>query len=301
MKPKNSIRGGVIAIDKPQGFTSQDAVNKIRRYFDTKQVGHTGTLDPMATGVLLVLVGRAVKASEFLTATEKTYLAKIKLGITTDTEDTSGNILTRSDNIPTREKILSVLPSFTGDIMQTPPMYSALKVGGKKLVDLARSGIEVDRAAREINVSSLELLDGEGDEYTLKITCSKGTYIRTLCKDIGDALSCGGAMSYLRRVSNGSFDISECYTFEKLEEMTLKERFDALIPVERFFEDSKIVMLPPFYERLAKNGAHIFIDKIGFSSCENETVRMYGEDGFFAIGKTGLYPEGLAVKPIKFL
>jgi tRNA pseudouridine55 synthase len=264
---------GFVFLDKDEDMTSFFAASRLRRIFGTKKVGHTGTLDPMATGVLLVLVGRAVKASEFLTATEKTYLAKIKLGITTDTEDTSGNILTRSDDIPTREKILSVLPSFTGDIMQTPPMYSALKVGGKKLVDLARSGIEVEREAREITVSSLELLDGEGDEYTLKITCSKGTYIRTLCKDIGDALSCGGAMSYLRRVSNGSFDISECYTFEKLEEMTLEERFDALIPVERFFEDSKIVMLPPFYERLAKNGAHIFIDKIALVCYNSKAIK----------------------------
>ena len=301
MTPNNEIRGGIIAIDKPAGFTSQDAVNKIRRFYNTRQVGHTGTLDPMATGVLLVLVGRAVKASEYLMSGEKTYIAGIKLGITTDTEDTSGNIITRTENIPSSEEFISVLSSFTGDILQVPPMYSALKVGGKKLVDLARKGIEVERQARDIHVSSIELLSGGYDEYQLKICCSKGTYIRTLCKDIGDALSCGAAMSSLRRVSNGFFDIEDAHTIDKIESLSYDERIQLLIPVEKAFEDAPVLTLPPFYERLAQNGAHIYVDKIGAFAKVGEKFRMYGSGGFFALGEAREYQGGIAVKPIKFL
>ncbi|MBQ8344161.1 MAG: tRNA pseudouridine(55) synthase TruB, partial [Clostridia bacterium] len=236
---------GVIIINKHKGVTSHDIVFKIRRLFNTKKVGHTGTLDPMAEGVLPVLIGRAAKAAEFLTAEDKGYTAEIQLGITTDTEDITGNILTKCDTIPTKNEFFESCSHFVGDIEQIPPMYSALKVNGKKLCDLAREGIEVEREARKIHISQIipEEVDEKEGIYRLHVKCSKGTYIRTLCADIGAYLGCGGAMSSLLRTQSGNFNLDESYTIAQLENMSYEERCTLIKPTESLFEDCERVTL----------------------------------------------------------
>ena len=193
---------GVLILDKPEGMTSHDCVARIRRLYNTKKVGHTGTLDPMATGVLPILIGRAAKASEYLTAEEKGYEAIMRLGIVTDTEDTTGQILSRAEVLPTEEEVYLAAASFLGEYDQVPPMYSALKVNGQKLCDLARNGITVERKARTVCIRELTCtrIPGSKTDYRLSVLCSKGTYIRTLCADIGTKLGCGAAMAALRRM-----------------------------------------------------------------------------------------------------
>jgi len=196
---------GIIIIDKPAGWTSQDVTAKLRGVFQTRRIGHGGTLDPMATGVLPVFVGRATRGVEFFEHADKTYEAVLRLGITTDTEDITGEILEEKPVCVTEEDILVVLPQFRGEIQQIPPMYSAIKINGQKLCNLARKGREVVRPARTITIHALDFLGMEENKIRLRIHCSKGTYIRTLCKDIGQALGCGGCMESLRRISAGSY------------------------------------------------------------------------------------------------
>ena len=228
---------GVLIIHKHAGVTSHDIVNRIRRLYGTRRVGHTGTLDPMATGVLVVLIGRAAKASEYLCTDQKSYRALLRLGMTTDSEDTTGKILTTCEEIPSFEELQAVLPSFKGKIQQIPPMYSALKVNGKKLVDLARQGITVERKSREIEIFRLEATATESpSDYVLNVTCSGGTYIRTLCADIGAALGCGGVMAELERTETGGFPLEEAYTLAELEEMSEDKRSSILIPTEALFQ-----------------------------------------------------------------
>jgi len=207
---------GIVIIDKPQGWTSQDVTARLRRVFSTKRIGHGGTLDPMATGVLPVFVGRATRGVEFFEHAEKTYEAVIRFGLTTDTEDTTGNVLKRRDVSLTEAQLQQVLPRFRGEILQVPPMYSALKVGGQKLVDLARKGQTVERKPRPITIHELQLLEFAGETARLRVRCSKGTYIRTLCKDIGEALGCGGCMEALRRITAGEYTIGESVPLQTL-------------------------------------------------------------------------------------
>jgi tRNA pseudouridine55 synthase len=289
---------GILLVHKPAGITSFDAVARIRRLYGTKKVGHTGTLDPMATGLLGVLVGRAVKASEFLTEKDKEYIAGLRLGLTTDTEDTTGKTLTESDAIPEKEIVLETAKSFVGDIMQVPPLYSALKVNGQKLVDLARQGITVEREARPITIYALDI-DGYGKDYTMRVACSKGTYIRTLCADIGAKLGCGGVMSSLIRTKAGIFNLENAYTLEALEAMTPEERYEKLLPTELLFEDYPIVRLSDFYAKLARNGCEIYERKIGANFPRGEKLRVYDKNGFFAVGEVRQYDEGLAIKLLK--
>lgn len=286
---------GVLLIYKPIGITSFDIVAKVRRLFGTKQVGHTGTLDPMAEGLLGVLVGRAVKASEFLTEKDKEYIAGLRLGITTDTEDTTGKILTETDDIPSREVVLQTARSFVGEIMQIPPMYSALKVDGKKLVDLAREGVVIERKARPITVYELDI-DGNGRDYTMRVFCSKGTYIRTLCADIGEKLGCGGAMSALKRTKAGVFTLENAYTLDALAEMTPEEREKTLLPTELLFSDWEKVTLPDFYSKLSRNGCEIYQKKIGTSFPVGTMLRVHDKNGFYAVGKVLEFEGGTAIK-----
>ncbi len=221
----NREPSGVLIVNKHVGVTSHDIVYKIRRLYGTPRVGHTGTLDPMASGVLAVLVGRAAKAAEYLVSDTKKYRAVLKLGITTDTEDTSGQVLTRSENIPPQDEVRRVCESFLGSYDQIPPMYSALKVGGQKLCDLARRGITVDRQPRRVEIFSLDVTATDTpDTYSLDVSCSSGTYIRTLCADIGEALGCGGVMAALQRRAAGGFAIEDAVTVAELEEMSQAER-----------------------------------------------------------------------------
>lgn len=292
---------GVLVINKPQGPTSHDIVNKVRRLYSTKKVGHTGTLDPMATGVLVVLIGRAAKACEYSLSDRKHYTATLRLGIETDTEDTTGNILKEYPVNVTQDNVKAALPSFTGRIKQIPPMYSALKVGGKKLCDIAREGGTVEREAREIEIYSISAEHIEGNDYRLEVECSAGTYIRTLCADIGKALGCGGAMASLERSAACGFGIDESHTVEEIEELSIEERLALLRPVEEIFSELDAVKLPSFYERLFRSGCEIYLKKAKLPELpEGTRLRVLDSKGnFFALGEVRAYEDGLAVKSIK--
>ena len=292
---------GVILVNKHKGVTSHDIVFKIRRLFGTKKVGHTGTLDPLATGTLPVLIGRAAKAAEYLLSENKEYVAELKLGITTDTEDITGKELSRCDTLPSKEQFFEKCREFVGNIKQIPPMYSALKVNGEKLVDLARKGIEVERQSRDITVYSIEpqVISESDGKYKITVSCSKGTYIRTLCADIGAALGCGATMTELCRTKSGDFKIEDSYTIDELEKMSIEERQDLLKPTESLFEEAEAVMLPPFYAKLCRSGCEIYQKKIGTNLKMGAYVRMYDENGFFALGQVREYENGSAVKAIK--
>ena len=292
---------GVLIVNKHAGVTSHDIVGKIRRLYGTRQVGHTGTLDPMATGVLVVLIGRAAKASEYLASDRKQYRATLRLGITTDTEDITGTVLTQTNEIPTEQSVMAILPQFRGKIQQIPPMYSALKVNGRKLVDLAREGVVIERQAREIEIFDLlaEPTDLASD-YRLTVTCSGGTYIRTLCADIGSALGCGGAMATLERTEACGFSIELAHTIAELEEMTMEQRQDLLIPTEHLFDDLPLIKLSEFYERLIRNGCAVQQKKLKCNFPALQRVRLYDPAGtFFALGEVVETDDGLSVKAIK--
>ena len=299
---------GVLILDKPSGLTSFDCVARVRRLYHTKKVGHTGTLDPMATGVLPVLIGRTAKAAEYLVTGEKHYLAVLRLGISTDTEDTTGTVLAESPAIPDEMTVLAALDSFRGDILQIPPMVSALKVGGEKLCDLARRGVTVEREPRPITVYSLKAEKLTDTDYSLDVVCSKGTYIRTLCADIGKKLGCGGAMASLRRAETGGFTLADTHTLEELEAMTDVERFSLLRPAESLFSDLPRLTLGGFFLHLAESGQPVFLHKLGHGAenlPEGAYVRMCSaEKGFFALGHCESVTDDTgnarpAVKPVK--
>lgn len=292
---------GVLLVNKHAGVTSHDIVNKIRRIYHTRRVGHTGTLDPMATGVLVVLLGRATKACEYLVADQKTYRAGLRLGLATDSEDITGSVLTTSEKIPTADEMQAVLPQFRGEIQQIPPMYSALKVDGRKLVDLARQGVTVERQAREIEIFSLSATPTDTPiDYVLDVTCSGGTYIRTLCADIGATLGCGGVMTSLERLAVSDFSIENAHTVSQLEKMSDEERLSLLIPTESLFASLPMLSLPVFYERLCRSGCEIYLKKIGASLPVGTRARICDASGtFFAIGDVAEYENGIAVKAVK--
>ena len=210
------MANGIIIIDKPADWTSMDVCSKLRRLLDERRIGHAGTLDPMATGVLPVFVGRATRAVEFAASGSKTYVAGLKLGLETDTQDSTGQVLAEQIVTCDRAAVEAVLDSFRGDIFQVPPMYSALKVNGKKLYQLARKGKSVERKPRPITIFGLDILRQDApDHYTIQVTCSKGTYIRTLCHDIGQKLGCGGVMDALRRTEAAGFTLEQAVTLEQ--------------------------------------------------------------------------------------
>ena len=243
---------GIVIVDKPAGWTSQDVTAKLRGVFHTRRIGHGGTLDPMATGVLPVFVGRATRGVEFFEHADKTYEATLRLGVDTDTEDITGTVLeTRPVGI-SREDFLRVLPQFTGKIQQTPPMYSALKVGGKKLYELARKGQVVERQPREIEIYELTCLEFSGETARLRVRCSKGTYIRTLCKDIGLALGCGGCMEALRRTAAGAYFMEDAAPLTQLLETATPEAY--LRPVDTLFAQYPQAVLTEKQTLRCKNG-----------------------------------------------
>ena len=269
---------GIVIVDKPQGWTSQDVTARLRRVFNTRRIGHGGTLDPMATGVLPVFVGRATRGVEFFEHAEKTYETVLRLGITTDTEDISGTVLTEQDAFVTGEQLEEVLANFRGEILQVPPMYSALKVGGQKLVDLARKGKEVERQKRPITIHELRLLGMDADGIHLRVRCSKGTYIRTLCKDIGEALGCGGCMAALRRVQAGEYTIDEAVPLQSLLETEDPEPY--LRPVDTMFRQYDAITLTEKQELRCRNGNSFSI------TLPDGTYRAYGKNGeFLALSK----------------
>ncbi len=297
----DNLPGGILPIYKPAGMTSHDVVNRVRKLYNTKRVGHAGTLDPMATGVLVVLVGRAAKACEYISSDRKGYRAVMRLGITTDTEDTTGEILTKSESISTFDEVKDTVAHFVGKSKQIPPMYSALKVNGQKLYDLARKGITVERAARDIEIFSLSCkpCPTEGD-YILDVVCSGGTYIRTLCADIGSRLGCGGAMAALERTEACGISLDECHTLEEIEEMNEGDRQGMLLSTEKLFHDIPVVRLSAFFEKLFRDGCPIYQRKINATYEVGQRVRVCTENGeFFALGEVVERDEGSAVKSVK--
>ncbi|MBE6854042.1 MAG: tRNA pseudouridine(55) synthase TruB [Ruminococcus sp.] len=273
---------GIICIDKPQGFTSFDVVAKLRGILKLRRLGHAGTLDPMATGVLPVFVGTATKACDILPCQEKSYLAHFRLGAVSDTQDSTGTILSESDLPVSREQLESVLPRFVGEIEQIPPMYSAVSVGGKRLYELARQGIEIERKPRTLTIEALELrsYDASARTGTLYIACSKGTYVRTIIHDIGAALSCGGLMTALRRESSSGFTLSDCVTFEMLEAARDAGTLESyMIPIERAFESLPKLTLSAAQTKMYKNGVKLSLDKL-HGLCGAEVYAVCGADGF---------------------
>lgn len=280
---------GILLIDKPEGFTSHDVVAKLRGMVHQKRIGHAGTLDPLATGLLVVLLGSATRASDAASGQDKEYIARLRLGLETDTQDSTGTVLRQCEVNVSREDVQEVLPRFTGDILQTPPMYSAVQVDGKRLYALARKGVEVQRERRAISIPLLELLpeDGEtanGEEYTLRVCCSKGTYIRALCADLGEALGCGGCMTGLRRVRSGAFSIKDALTLEQvkdaLERGTLEEY---ILPIQQVYAHLPEVHLNAAGDIRAMHGAFFTVEHLE-SGCippEGAQCRVYDSRGNF--------------------
>ena len=292
---------GVLIVNKHAGVTSHDIVGKVRRLFGTRRVGHTGTLDPMATGVLVVLVGRAAKASEYLMSERKSYAATLRLGVTTDSGDTTGTVLSTTAEIPNNAAVQAVLPRFRGEIMQTPPMYSAIKIGGRKLVDLARRGETVDRPARPVTVYRLEAAPTDRPtDYRLDVTCSGGTYIRTLCEDIGASLGCGGVMASLCRTETGGFSLDMAHTTDELSEMDEQTRLACLRPVESLFASLPAVPLQAFHEKLIRGGCAVAQKKLKTDFPVGARVRLCSASNrFFALGEVMETEEGPAIKALK--
>ena len=269
------MANGIIIIDKPAGWTSMDVCAKLRGILKTKKIGHAGTLDPMATGVLPVFVGQATRAVSFAEGGEKEYVAGLRLGRTTNTQDTEGQTLTQSPVTVGREELEAVLPRFTGEISQIPPMFSAIKINGQKLYDLARQGKEVERKARAVTIFALEVVEQVSEtDYILRIRCSKGTYVRTLCHDIGQALGCGGCMFSLRRTMAAGFTLDESVTLEQMQ-----EGGEALLrPTDSLFRDRPDYRLKTEkQEERCRNGNPFFIQE----NLPEGEYRIYGREGEF--------------------
>ena len=246
---------GILLVDKPSGWTSNDVVQKLRGILRERRIGHAGTLDPMATGLLTVFVGRATRAVEFAEADAKRYRAALRLGLTTDTQDITGTVLRQEDADITREALEQALQDFRGEIRQVPPMYSAVKVNGERLYKLARRGETVERAARTVTIHSLELLGREGEDWILDIRCSKGTYIRTLCQDIGEALGCGGCMAALRRLEAGAFTVEEAHALEEIAQAASEGRAETLLhPTDTLFRGVPAETVGAAAEKKIRNG-----------------------------------------------
>ena len=276
------MANGILIVDKPAGWTSQDVTAKLRGVFHERRVGHGGTLDPMATGVLPIFIGRATRAAEFMESAEKEYVAGLRLGLVTNTQDTSGETLCEQPVSVTREQLEAVLRRFTGPIKQIPPMYSAVKIGGRKLYELARKGQEIERAPRAVTIHELELLDGGGADWTLRVRCSKGTYVRTLCHDIGAALGCGGCMSSLRRTMAGRFPLDGALTMTQILDFAAQNDPQALLmPVDALFSQHPALIVTLQQAARVRNGAEVrdgqFPDGMCRVYCETGEFLMLGE------------------------
>lgn len=267
------MANGILIVDKPAGWTSQDVVAKLRGVFHEKRIGHGGTLDPMATGVLPVFLGRATRAVEFFEHADKTYLAALRPGVVTDTQDITGTVLHEQPADVSPEALAAVLPRFLGPQEQVPPMYSAIKVGGKKLYELARAGKEVARKPRQIEIFSLDPCGTDGQNLLLRVHCSKGTYVRTLCHDIGAALGCGGCMAALRREQAGVYTLAQAVPLEEL--LHHPDPASLLMPVDSLFAALPAAALFAPQEKKCRNGT-------AFSAgLADGRWRLYGQNGEF--------------------
>ncbi len=267
---------GIIVIDKPQDWTSMDVCAKLRGLFHEKRIGHAGTLDPMATGVLPVFVGRATRAVEFASEGDKEYLAGLRLGTVTDTQDTSGRVLEEHPVSVTREELEAALAPFRGEIQQLPPMYSAIKINGKKLYELARKGREVERKPRAITIHSLEVEGQESaTDFLIRVRCSKGTYVRTLCHDIGQALGCGGTMYSLRRTMAAGFTLEDALPLEQV--LQAEDPASLLLGVDAYFAGRPVLILKPAAEKKVRNGMTLVLPDAPSAG----EYRVYSEAGEF--------------------
>ena len=268
---------GILLIDKAEGWTSSDVVIKLKGVLRERRVGHSGTLDPMATGLLAVFVGRATRAVEFAEAHTKRYTAGLRLGVTTDTQDVTGSVLRSCQTNVAEDELKAVLTRFTGELEQLPPMYSAIKINGQKLYDIARRGGEVERRPRRITVSGISVVGRSGNDFVLDISCSKGTYIRTLCNDIGDALGCGGCMSSLRRTAAGDFSVSQAYTIDEvIAAAAAGEAGKLLLPTDSMFAALPRCTASAQDERRIKNG-----NEIKTPALADGDYRVYSDSGEF--------------------
>jgi len=267
---------GILIVDKPTDWTSQDVAAKLRGVYRERHVGHGGTLDPMATGVLPVFLGRATRAVPFFESADKEYVAGIRFGLITDTQDVTGRTLEQRPVSLEEEAVRQALKEMEGPQLQVPPMYSAIKIGGKKLYELARQGKEVERKAREIELKELELLSFDGAEASFRVVCTKGTYVRTICHDLGQKLGCGGCMSSLRRTRAGSYSAAQAYTMEQI-----LSGEAALLPVDSMFSEYASFDLTEREEQLCRNG-----NTFRRRELADGTYRVYGKDGaFLMLGK----------------
>jgi len=275
------MANGILIIDKPQDWTSMDVCAKLRGIFRERRIGHGGTLDPMATGVLPVMVGRATRGAAFLENARKQYMATLRLGLLTDTEDTTGTVLETRPVTVGREDVEAMFRRFLGRQMQVPPMYSAVKVDGKKLYTLARQGQHIERAPRPIEIYRLELVQVQDRDYTFLVDCSKGTYIRTLCKDIGLALGCGGTMAALRRTQAGAYSLDDAISLECLLDMAeAGDPVERLLrPVDSLFPHCPKVELSPKQERICRNGG------VFSTALPSGDYRLYGGGEFLALAR----------------
>ncbi len=278
---------GVLCIDKPQAFTSFDIIAKLRGILHIRRLGHAGTLDPMATGVLPILVGRATRACDILPDQDKTYLASFQLGLTSDTQDIWGNVSGQEGRpVVSRQAVEAVLPRFRGRIQQLPPMYSAVQVGGQRLYDLARQGVEVERSPRPVEIHRLELLSFSEDTQSgsLEISCSKGTYIRTICHDIGAALGCGAVVTALRRTRASGFSIQDCVTLDQLQKAAGQIEESLLFPLGRAFESLPAIWLDPHRARMFLNGVQLDLKRLRCPQSEGD-VRVMGGGVFLGVAQ----------------
>lgn len=275
---------GIICIDKPQGFTSFDVIAKLRGILKTKRIGHSGTLDPMATGVLPVFIGTATKACDMMPDTSKAYRAGFRFGISTDTLDITGKVTSEYSLKVTKQDVLDVIPKFIGNIKQIPPMYSAVKIGGQKLCNLARKGIEIERPEREITVDSIKLesFDEDSQSGVISVICSKGTYIRSLIDDIGNSLGCGGVMTSLVRTWSGGFSLDDCFTLDEIQSLADSENIEyALISVECVFSGLPKTRLNKVQTRMYKNGVKLDLNRINHIKPEFSEYSVYSYDKEF--------------------
>ncbi len=281
---------GILCVNKPQGFTSFDVVAKLRGILKIKRIGHGGTLDPMATGVLPVFIGTATKACDIVPDTSKSYRAGFRLGITTDTLDITGKITAENQSRVAVKDILDVIPLFTGDIKQVPPMYSAIKIGGQKLCNLARNGIEIERPARDITIDSIKLesFDENSQSGVISVICSKGTYIRSLIDDIGEKLGCGGFMTSLVRTMSGGFTLEDCFTLEEIQNLAdTGEIENTLYSVECVFNMLPKIMLNEVQTRMYRNGVKLDLNRIDGIKPEIPRYCVYGDDNrFIGVART---------------
>ncbi|MBQ8788053.1 MAG: tRNA pseudouridine(55) synthase TruB [Oscillospiraceae bacterium] len=272
---------GILPVKKPAGFTSFDVIGKLRGVTKTRKIGHSGTLDPMATGVLPLFFGGATKCCDLLPNEDKRYVADVKFGIVTDTQDTTGRVLKESESHVSKAEFEEVFRGFIGKQLQLPPMYSAVKVNGRPLYDLAREGKVVERAQKEIEVYDIKLLEFDEHAQTAKIevSCGKGTFIRTLINDMGEKLGCGASMSALERTMAAGFEVSECYTISEIEEMMKEGTFEEhLIPIERLYEDLPKLILSDFDKRLYRSGVPLELRKRGWGGIFGN-IAVFDESG----------------------